>query len=167
MLALPGSSYLYEGEELGLEQVDVAPRDRQDPAWLRHHGATGEVGRDGCRVPLPWSGDAPPYGFGPGTGQPWIPQPPDWAPLTAAAQEGDPTSTLELYRAALAARRELPHADTVEVRVEGDVLSMTRGELSVVLNCGTTAVALPPGDIVIASGPVGDMLPADTAVWLR
>ena len=61
MLALPGSSYLYQGEELGLEQVDVAPEDRQDPSYLR----TGEVGRDGCRVPIPWGGDAAPYDFGP------------------------------------------------------------------------------------------------------
>ena len=71
MLALPGSSYLYQGEELGLPEVDVAPEFRQDPSWLR----TGEVGRDGCRVPIPWSGDAAPYGFGPGAEQPWLPQP--------------------------------------------------------------------------------------------
>ena len=163
MLALPGSSYLYEGEELGLEQVDVAPEDRQDPAWFR----TGEVGRDGCRVPVPWSGEAAPYGFGPGTAQPWIPQPAGWAALTAAAQEGDPDSTLELYRAALAARRTLPHADTVDVSVDGDVLTVVRGDLRVVLNCGTTPVPLPAGDVVLASGPVEATLPADTAVWLR
>ncbi|HEY1118123.1 MAG TPA: glycoside hydrolase family 13 protein, partial [Acidimicrobiales bacterium] len=95
MLALPGSSYLYQGEELGLEQVDVAPEDRQDPSYLR----TGEVGRDGCRVPMPWSGTAPPYGFGgpggelEGGAQPWIPQPGDWAALTAEAQAADPDST--------------------------------------------------------------------------
>ena len=84
MLALPGSSYLYQGEELGLEQVDVAPEDRQDPSYLR----TGEVGRDGCRVPIPWAGGTAPYDFGPGAEQPWIPQPADWAPLTVEAQDG-------------------------------------------------------------------------------
>ncbi|MBJ7530402.1 MAG: glycoside hydrolase family 13 protein, partial [Nocardioides sp.] len=88
MLALPGSSYLYEGEELGLEQVDVEPEHRQDPSWFR----TGEVGRDGCRVPVPWSGDAAPYGFGPGDAQPWLPQPDDWAPRSVAAQQADPVA---------------------------------------------------------------------------
>ena len=71
MLALPGSAYLYQGEELGLEQVDVAPEYRQDPSWFR----TGEAGRDGCRVPVPWGGTQAPYDFGPGSDQPWIPQP--------------------------------------------------------------------------------------------
>ena len=166
MLALPGSSYLYEGEELGLEQVDVAPEDRQDPSWLRHRGLAGEVGRDGCRVPVPWSGDAPPYGFGPGAAQPWIPQPLDWAPLTAAAQEGDPTSTLELYRSALAARRALPHVDAVDVSVAGHELTVVRGALTVVLNCGDLPVPLPAGQVVLSSGPVGEMLPGNPAVWL-
>ena len=84
MLALPGSAYLYQGEELGLEEVDVAPEDWQDPASLR----TGERGRDGCRVPIPWEGDRPPYGFGPGDGQPWIPQPDDWADLSVDGAVG-------------------------------------------------------------------------------
>ena len=163
MLALPGSSYLYQGEELGLEQVDVAPEDRQDPAWFR----TGEVGRDGCRVPIPWSGTSAPYGFGPGAEQPWIPQPADWAPLTAAAQEGDEDSTLEFYRRVLAARRDLPVADSVEVSVDGDLLTVTRADMTVLLNCGSTDLPLPAGEVVVASGPVTDRLPADTAVWLR
>ena len=102
MLALPGSAYLYQGEELGLENVDVPEELRQDPAWLRTH----RDWRDGCRVPIPWSGDAPPYGFGPGTGQPWLPQPLDWADRSVAAQEQDPDSTLAFYKAALAARRK-------------------------------------------------------------
>ena len=163
MLGLPGSSYLYQGEELGLEEVDVAPGDRQDPSWFR----TGEVGRDGCRVPVPWSGDAPPYGFGPGTEQPWIPQPLDWAPLTVAAQTGADGSTLELYRAALAARRGLPAATSVSVHVEGDVLLVERGDVTIALNCGTSDAPLPTGDVLLASGLCGDTLPADTAVWVR
>src|SRR3954453_16320565 len=80
MLALPGSAYLYQGEELGLENVDVPEDQRQDPAWRRTHSDW----RDGCRVPIPWSGDAPPYGFGPGTGQPWLPQRPARRRRTAA-----------------------------------------------------------------------------------
>ncbi len=166
MLALPGSSYLYQGEELGLEQVDVAPEDRQDPSWFR----TGEAGRDGCRVPIPWSGTTAPYGFGPGDYQPWIPQPDDWAALTAEAQAGVEDSTLEFYRRTLAARRDLLATDpptTVDVAVDGDLLTITRGDLRVVLNCGAVDAPLPAGDVVLSSAPVTDRLPADTAVWLR
>ena len=167
MLALPGSSYLYQGEELGLEQVDVAPEDRQDPSYLR----TGEVGRDGCRVPIPWSGTEAPYAFGPGSEQPWIPQPADWAPLTVEAQTGDPTSTLEFYRDALRARREFAWTAGEEVELVDlgtDVLAFRRGPLTVVLNCGTAPVELPEGELLLASGPVeGGKLPTDTAAWLR
>ncbi|HEV2796553.1 MAG TPA: glycoside hydrolase family 13 protein [Nocardioides sp.] len=167
MLALPGSSYLYQGEELGLEQVDVAPEHRQDPSYLR----TGEPGRDGCRVPIPWSGTKAPYGFGPGADQPWIPQPDDWASLTGEAQTGDPTSTLEFYREALRARREFAWTagDSVEIVESGpDVLVLRRGPLTVALNCGTAPVELPAGELLMASGPVEDgKLPADTAAWRR
>jgi alpha-glucosidase len=165
MLGLPGSSYLYEGEELGLEQVDVDHAFRQDPSWFR----TGEPGRDGCRVPLPWGGDAAPYEFGPGEGQPWIPQPDDWAPLTVAAQAADPASTLSFYRDVLAARRGiLDQGPDVEMLDLGaDVLAFRRGDLTVVLNCGSTPVALPDGEVLVASGAVDGELPGDTAVWLR
>jgi len=177
MLALPGSAYLYQGEELGLEQVDVASEHRQDPAYLRQKGTPQEsewVGRDGCRVPIPWAGDRPPYAFGPGHAQPWIPQPLDWEPLTVEAQEkaeengGD--STLAFYRRALVARREhaLGRGDTIELlTTDGDVLALRRAGLTVVLNAGRTAVELPAGEVVIASGEVADgLLPPDTAVWI-
>jgi len=167
MLALPGSSYLYQGEELGLPEIDVAPEDRQDPSWFR----TGEPGRDGCRVPIPWSGDAAPFGFGPGDAQPWIPQPADWAGLSVAAQQGDPDSTLEFYRAALSARRDLVSAagdDLDSVASDGHVLSFARGPVTVLLNAGDAPVALPRGKVVVASGPLtGDALPPDTAAWVR
>ncbi|MFJ3834621.1 glycoside hydrolase family 13 protein [Streptomyces sp. NPDC090054] len=133
MLALPGSAYVYQGEELGLPEVtDLPDGARRDPAFRRGRiprqagpaveagggagaGAVGEVGaeaagqdglRDGCRIPLPWSGEEPPYGFGGGGS--WLPQPADWAGLSVAAQTGDPHSTLELYRAALELRRAMP-----------------------------------------------------------
>ncbi|MCL8027659.1 glycoside hydrolase family 13 protein [Nocardioides bruguierae] len=169
MLALPGSAYLYQGEELGLEQVDVAPEDRTDPSWLRTKDTDApEIGRDGCRVPMPWSGDSAPFGFGPGTGQPWLPQPSGWGSLTVAAQETDPESTLAFYRRTLAARRDLADLPaSVKVVVDGDVLSFTRGDLTVALNCGTADAALPDGEVVHASGPVDGTLPADTAVWVR
>lgn len=108
MLALPGAAYLYQGEELGLpEVVDLPDEVRQDPAFFRGDGQSGT--RDGCRVPLPWSGERPPYGFGPVDGGPsWLPQPESWAKLGVAAQSGDPDSTLEFYRAALAVRGTHP-----------------------------------------------------------
>ncbi|MFD0257727.1 glycoside hydrolase family 13 protein [Kitasatospora indigofera] len=108
MLALPGSAYLYQGEELGLPDVTDLPDEvRQDPSFFRQAGQDGF--RDGCRVPIPWSGTEAPYGFGPDAGGPsWLPQPAEWAQLSVEAQTGDPTSTLELYRSALAVRREHP-----------------------------------------------------------
>lgn len=167
MLALPGSAYLYQGEELGLEEVEVAREDWQDPAALR----TGEPGRDGCRVPIPWSGDTAPFGFGPGEGQPWIPQPADWDALTVEAQQGHPGSTLEFYRQALRARRTHALAAGDDLRIDDgapDTLTIVRGPLTVVLNCGDVPVPLPDGELLVASGPVDDeKLPADTAVWLR
>jgi alpha-glucosidase len=164
MLALPGSAYLYQGEELGLEQVDVPPDQRQDPEFRNGRGA----GRDGCRVPLPWSGDEPP--FGNGTAAPWLPQPLEWAKLTVEAQRDDPGSTWSFYRDALAARRELVRAgeSRIELLDRGqDVVSFRRGDIVVVLNCGTEAIEMPPGEVIIGSRPVDGRLPADTAVWLH
>jgi alpha-glucosidase len=166
MLALPGSAYLYQGEELGLEQVDVPPEARQDPSWFR----TGQPGRDGCRVPLPWTGDVPPYGFGgPAGSQPWIPQPAGWTALTVEAQQDDPDSTLAFYRRALAARREVfAGADEETVAsVEDDVLVVRRAGVTVVLNAGTYPARLPEGEVLISSGPLpGGVLPPDTAAWI-
>ncbi len=164
-LAFPGSAYLYQGEELGLEEIDVAPEHRQDPSWFR----TGKPGRDGCRVPIPWSGDAAPFGFGPGEGQPWIPQPEEWAGLTVAAQESDPDSTLAFYQEALVARRRhvVDAGGEVEVSVDGDLLVVRRGPLVAVLNCGEQSRALPAGEVLMASAAVdGDQLPGNAAAWI-
>ncbi len=166
MLALPGSAYLYQGEELGLPEVEVAPEHWQDPLAVR----TGNPGRDGCRVPLPWSGEAPPYGFGPGSGQPWIPQPTDWAGLSVSAQEADPQSTLAFYRQMLDVRRSFAATagDHVEVSAEGDVLQMRRGPVRCLVNCGSVPVAVGAGTTLLASSPVVDgLLVPDAAVWLR
>ncbi|MDT0203122.1 glycoside hydrolase family 13 protein [Nocardioides sp. AE5] len=167
MLALPGSTYVYQGEELGLAEVDVAPEHWQDPFAVR----TGVVGRDGCRVPIPWSGTTAPYGFGPGAGQPWIPQPDDWASVSVAAQTGVEGSTLELYRDALRVRRRVVRGleDQVELLDAGeDVLAFRRGALQVMLNAGDAPIDLPPGEVLIASAPlVGGGLPADAAAWIR
>jgi alpha-glucosidase len=165
MLALPGSAYLYQGEELGLEEVDVPPELRQDPAWFR----TGVAGRDGARVPIPWRGARTPFGFGPGRVTPWLPMPDTWASLTVASQRKDPGSTWSFYRHALRARRRMAHGDpTVEI-VEGrsTVLDLRRGDLRVLCNCGSRPVRMPAGEVVVASGPLeGRLLPPDTAVWL-
>ncbi len=167
MLALPGSAYLYQGEELGLEQVDVPPEARQDPSWFR----TGQPGRDGCRVPLPWSGSVPPYGFGGADGtQPWIPQPDDWADLTVEAQASDPDSTLAFYRRALTARRAVFKGvdDATTAVAEEDLLVIRRADVTVVVNTGDRPAALPEGEVLISSGPLpGGVLPPDTAAWVR
>jgi alpha-glucosidase len=166
MLALPGSAYLYQGEELGLPQVEVEKKYWQDPLSLR----TGEVGRDVCREPLPWSGPEAPFGFGPGSDQPWIPQPPEWGRYSAELQTGDPESTLEFYRQALLARRKyaVDAGDRIsDLSVAGDVLRFSRGDITVVLNCGTTPVPLPEGQVILSSGAVeGGQLPPDTSSWL-
>ena len=171
MLALPGSVYLYQGEELGLPEVkDLPPEVRQDPTFFR---TGGEVpGRDGCRVPLPWSGSRPPFGFSlTGSAAPWLPQPADWAELTVERQLADPESMLSFYRRALALRRSLVGALPARVTwldSPDEVLAFARGDLICVLNCGRGHVALPPHRAMLAaSGPLtADGLPPDTAAWL-
>ena len=166
MLGLPGSAYLYAGEELGLPQVEVPEEARQDPTWQRDGG----LGRDGCRVPLPWSGDTPPYGFGPGSGQPWLPQPEAFAGLTVDAQHADPDSTLNLVRAALRHRRALLPSlgERIDLLDRGDdVLAYRRCGLTCVVNCGTRAVDIADlGRPILVSGHgVDTTLPPDTAAW--
>jgi alpha-glucosidase len=170
MMALPGSAYVYQGEELGLEQVDVEPEHRTDPSWFR----TGEAGRDGCRVPMPWSGTSAPYGFGPGQEQPWLPMPADWAGLTVEAQSGDDASTLTFFRRMLRLRREVTAGlpESVEVLASAaDTLALGRGDLVAVVNCGTGPAALPTeaGELLLSSGtdPVDGLLAPDTAAWFR
>lgn len=168
MLALPGSSYLYQGEELGLpEVVDLPDSARQDPTFYRTLGE--KYGRDGCRVPIPWEADAPAYGFN-ATGKSWLPQPADWASFARDAQQGAPGSTLELYRAALAARRRYDLGAGTVAWVPGiaaGVIAFRNGPVTVIANAGTVPVELPVGEVILASGPVtGGVLPADTTVWI-
>ncbi|MCU1659395.1 MAG: hypothetical protein JWO57_4051 [Pseudonocardiales bacterium] len=171
-MALPGSMYVYQGEELGLPEVeDISSEQRQDPMHFRSGGL--DPGRDGCRVPLPWSGDRPPYGFSPaGARAPWLPQPDGWGRLTVAAQSADPDSMLSLYRAALGLRRrELRASDGFAwLPSEPTVLSFTRGaRFACVVNLGIDPVALPTGaDVLIASQELASgRLPQDAAAWLR
>ena len=103
--ALPGALYIYQGDELGLDEVEVPPDEIQDPMHARSGGV--DPGRDGCRVPLPWSGEDRPFGFSPerAESRPWLTQPTHWAELTVERQATDPDSMLQLYRAALRLRR--------------------------------------------------------------
>ncbi|MEV0328636.1 glycoside hydrolase family 13 protein [Micromonospora echinospora] len=172
-LALPGAAYVYQGEELGLYEVEDIPYAlRQDPMWER----SGRVdpGRDGCRVPLPWAGDEPPFGFSPdGAAAPWLPQPADWKDRTVQAQTGDPNSMLELYRAAIRARRAEPALGDGELSwlpAPDGVLAFSRGGgFRCLVNLSDAPVPIPAdGELVLASGPLDHgLLPADTAVWLR
>jgi alpha-glucosidase len=170
LLALPGSAYLYQGEELGLYEVEDIPDSlRQDPMYWQTNGEN--PGRDGCRVPLPWSGDAPPFGFSPpGAVAPWLPQPDDWSALSVAAEEGDPASMLELYRAALRCRSDIPDAPLTWLDSVPGVLAFRRGDGFVcVANLSPEPAALPAHhEVILASAPLpSDTLPTDTVVWLR
>ncbi|MEZ5086929.1 MAG: glycoside hydrolase family 13 protein [Tessaracoccus sp.] len=167
MLVLPGSAYLYQGEELGLQEVGQIPdEDRQDPAFFRNRDI--EVGRDGCRVPLPWTAEGSSFGFGDNGAH--LPQPEWFADYAVAAQSGDAGSTLTLYRQALALRHALECEEKLEwAEVSDSVLGITRPNgWSAVMNFGTEPVALPEGEVLISSGPLADgQLPGETAVWLR
>jgi alpha-glucosidase len=167
-LGLPGSAYLYQGDELGLPEAwDLPTEVLQDPIWFESRHTV--KGRDGCRVPFPWEPTGPSLGFGAGEG--WLPQPASFAELAASVQDGDPSSSLELYRNALRVRRErLAGEAAFELLDAGDgVLAFGRGDrLVCVANMGDDSVVLPEGALVLASGPLGDdgRLPPDTAVWL-
>jgi alpha-glucosidase len=166
MLALPGSAYLYQGEELGLQEVGELPAaSLQDPAYFRSKGA--EKGRDGCRVPLPWTVGGLSFGFGGGGSH--LLQPTWFGSYSVEAQEGDASSTLSLYRKALAVRRGLQTSEALEW-VDGSewVLHFKRpGGWQSVTNFGAAPIELPEGAVVLASGPLeGAKLPSDTTAWL-
>jgi len=175
MLSLPGSSYLYQGEELGLPDSTDMPDDvRQDPTWAR--SAHTERGRDGCRVPMPWEGDQPSYGFGP-SARTWLPQPPCYAALAVDQQVAVQGSTLELYRRLLAARREqglgagsLTWLGGYPDEVVAFVNESASGQRVVVItNLGEESVPVPAGALgLVSSGPVTaqGLIPTDTTVWM-
>ncbi|WP_327674899.1 MULTISPECIES: glycoside hydrolase family 13 protein [unclassified Streptomyces] len=172
-LALPGSIYLYQGEELGLPEVEVDRAHIQDPMHARSGGV--DPGRDGCRVPLPWTGHGATYGFGdPDSREVWLPQPPDWGTYAAERQEGDPRSMLSLYRSALRLRACQPGFRGDELTWLGapeGVLAFARGHgLVCVVNLGTEPARLPAHQEVLLTSDALDgdgRLPGDTAAWLR
>jgi alpha-glucosidase len=175
LMALPGSLYLYQGEELGLPEVwDLPPEVLDDPVW-KNSGHT-QKGRDGCRVPIPWTADGPSFGFG--DGRAWLPQPSGFGALSVAAQHGVTGSTLELYRAALSLRRawctgdetiEWPNVSELIGAKGDDVVVLRRGSgLVSVTNYGLTPVPLPAGQVLITSTGAGrdGGLPGESTVWV-
>src|SRR5262245_21023999 len=180
LLAMPGPAFVYQGQELGLEEVDLPPDLRQDPIFFRTRGE--ETGRDGCRVPLPWEPTSPGFGFT--TGTPWLPIPEHWSELSVKAQQDDPASTLTLTRQALAARRastalrrggfawrELPGGLAVE-RTLGDervLCAVNCSAETVELPCDGTLVVTSDDGVRLVDGPDGRRLrlPPDAAAWAR
>ena len=184
VMALPGSVYLYQGDELGLPEVPDIPEDRlQDPIARRMREE--EKGRDGCRVPLPWTASGSSFGFGPdGGAEPHLPQPAGWGGRAVEAEEADAASTLRLYRDGLRLRRRFWGAANAEplewVRRDEHVLAFARGRVQ----CWTAFdadVELPDGEVLLASAPLGlvessadggavgravNVLPSDATAWL-
>ncbi len=184
MLALPGSTYIYQGQELALEEViDIPESERQDPAWFRSGGVDGL--RDGCRVPLPWTRAGETFGFS--SGKAWLTQPRHWRDLSIEAQTDDPASMLELTRKALRLRRSEPTLGEGEMVWRDDlalgspVLAFERPGrfgrpgILVLCNTGDQDVALPNAGLMVASSRVplertasnALVIPPDTAVWLE
>jgi alpha-glucosidase len=168
MLGLPGSAYLYQGEELGLpEVIDLPDAARQDPTWFRTRGE--RYGRDGCRVPIPWTSTGLSYGFS-ASGASWLPQPPEWAVLARDFEGTDLDSTLSLYTGLLAEREGHALGAGGLEWLEGlgdEVVAFRNGRITVMANVGGPSVPLPAGEVVVASGELRDgSLPTDTAVWI-
>jgi alpha-glucosidase len=169
MLALPGTAFVYNGEELGLPDVlDLPEEVLQDPTWERS-GHT-ERGRDKCRVPIPWSGEAPPFGFS-ASADTWLPMPADWAALTAEKQQAHADSTFSFFQRALELRRERSEFDGAEIdwlTAPPDAVIFRRADgLICALNASKQPIALPDGKLILASAPLVDgKLPPNSAAWL-
>jgi alpha-glucosidase len=171
--------YIYQGEELGLADADLPDTARQDPVFIRTQGE--QLGRDGARVPLPWSGTSAPYGFSPAGAAPtWLPQPADWADKTVAAEAGDEYSTMSLYRHALHIRAEHPALGEGDGTVQW--LAAPEGVLAFAREPGFVAIANTTaaprtveitGTLLLSSGIDPDVagdavtVPASTTVWLQ
>jgi len=167
-LSLPGSTYIYQGEELGLPEVwDLPIEVLDDPTWER--SGHREKGRDGCRVPIPWTAGGDSYGFGANAG--WLPQPAVFGELAVQVQDSDPASMLNLYRSTIAARkRHFVDGDSLTMVDLGDqVLAFRRSGILVVVNMSNEAIDLPQGELIVSSSnqPQTSGLERDVAVWLQ
>jgi len=172
MFGLPGASYLYQGEELGLpEHTTLAAEFRQDPTFARTDG--NRVGRDGCRVPLPWqAGLGAANGFNT-TGKSWLPQPEIYRDYSRDQQDGVAGSTLELYKSALRIRRELKLGEGsfawLPQYTNDRALGYRNGNILVIHNFGTDALPLPAGEVILRSIFAGDAahIAANETVWVK
>jgi alpha-glucosidase len=165
MLALPGSAYLYQGEELGLPEVfDLPVEVLDDPVWEKS-GHTLK-GRDGSRVPIPWTRGGGSFGFGDDGA--WLPQPEGWGELSVETQTNVEGSSLEFYRNALQVRQQILGDGTLEwLDLGPSVLAFRRGSGTTVLNFGPDPVAIPAGEVLISSSELaGGLLPPDATVWI-
>ena len=171
--ALPGALYLFEGEEMGLEEyLDMPAEAREDPLFIRTNGK--ELGRDGCRVPLPWTTDpSTNFGFSPVACTPWLPQPADWGAHSVEREAADPNSMLAWYRTLLANRRLLSgRLKWVDLDLP-ETLAFERDGVLIVTNVGADAVELPAAlaagrSVILATQreTTTTHLPSDTCVWL-
>ncbi len=153
LLALPGPVFLYQGQELGLEEVDLPAEVRQDPIFRRSNGE--RLGRDGCRVPIPWTRELP--------RRSWLPQPASWAERSVEAQLGDDRSFLGLYRRALARR---PHGSFAWRDTPAGSLAFARGGVTCVVNVDAAPLPL-EGHVVLASEELEGTLPPGAAAWVE
>jgi alpha-glucosidase len=166
MLGLPGASYLFQGEELGLpEHTTLEDKYRQDPTFIRTDGQ--RVGRDGSRVPMPWEKGNQSNGFSE-TGASWLPQPPSYQALARDQQFNVAGSTLEFYKAALQLRTELKLGEgSFDWVNQGELLSYKNGDTLVLHNFSETPQQLPKGELLLASAEVLDgLLPAHASCYL-
>ena len=167
ILALPGSTYLYQGEELGLQEPLNIPSDQmQDPQWFRSEGS---ISRDGCRVPMPWTPDGPSFGFGPGGAH--LPQPEWFKDWNVQSESGVEGSTLEMYRAALKLRHELQSEEQLKWvwHFNKNVLHFKRPNgWQSITNFGSKPAKLPKGKVKLSSAPIVDgKLPANATAWIQ
>ena len=162
VLGLPGSAYIYNGQELGLPSGEMSDSDRQDPIFFRTNGK--QKGRDGARVPMPWSGETSPFGFT--NGKPWLPLQNDWKEFTVEHELADLNSSLNLYKRALELRKEyfLGSGELTWTRTNG-LLSFKRGKVEVLINISDQEIPI-SGKVILASQTVADVLPPATAIWL-
>lgn len=168
MLGLPGGAYLFQGEELGLGDNTQLPHElRQDPSYARTGGE--RLGRDGCRVPLPWSTSGESLGFN-DSGAGWLPQPAGWAELSREAQESDPDSTLAFYRETLALRRGrelgLGNLNWLVNEAYPELLGFENSGILVLMNLGGLPVPLPTGTVLVASSATAITVDSDSGVPL-
>ena len=162
ILGLPGSTYIYNGQELGLPSGEMEDQDRQDPIFFRTGGK--QKGRDGARVPMPWNGAQAPFGFT--TGKPWLPMQDSWQKFTVESELADFASSLNLYRKALKLRREkFVGSGEISWQHTSGLLSYKRGEITVVINISEQAQQI-SGNVLLASQEITDLLPPATAAWL-